>query len=107
MIAQETYPHVPGHKVHGPSLAAARATEPVAGRLRQQVKEALACGPLTADECAAELGESILSIRPRFSELLALGEIEDAGDRRRNSSGRKATVWRLAVNRSQPELFIL
>jgi hypothetical protein len=48
----------------------------------------------TADECAGYLGETILSIRPRFSELRAFGLIEDTGDRRLNDSGRRATVWR-------------
>jgi predicted ArsR family transcriptional regulator len=48
----------------------------------------------TADEIATELGESVLSVRPRVSELRALGEIEETGERRVNESGRRAIVWR-------------
>mgnify|MGYP000322982922 CR=1 FL=1 len=47
---------------------------------------------LTADECAAVLGESVLSIRPRFSELLGAGLIRETGQRRRNASGKMADV---------------
>ena len=42
------------------------------------------------------LGESVLAIRPRFSELRALGQITDTGARRINDSGRSAIVWRAA-----------
>jgi len=35
-----------------------------------------------------------LSIRPRLTELLALGKIADTGETRTNASGKKATVWR-------------
>lgn len=49
---------------------------------------------LTADEVAGRLGMSILSIRPRITELLKLGKIRDSGDRRRNPiSGKRAIVW--------------
>jgi hypothetical protein len=51
---------------------------------------------LTADEAAAAIGISILSIRPRVSELAKLAEITDSGDRRRNQSGKLAIVWREA-----------
>lgn len=48
---------------------------------------------LTADECAIALGKSVLSIRPRFSELKILGLVIDSGRRRSNASGRRAAVW--------------
>jgi len=48
---------------------------------------------LTADEVAGRLGLSILSIRPRITELARLGKVRDSGERRRNGSGRKAIVW--------------
>jgi predicted transcriptional regulator len=50
----------------------------------------------TADEIADELNRSILSIRPRFSELLRQGLIRDTGVRRGNQSGCSAKVWRVA-----------
>ena len=41
-------------------------------------------GGLTADECAGILGEDILSIRPRLSELREKNYIQDSGKRRRS-----------------------
>lgn len=51
-------------------------------------------GELTADEIAADLGYSVLSIRPRVTELGALGLIYDTGITRKNASGRPAIVWK-------------
>jgi hypothetical protein len=53
----------------------------------------VATGPSSPDKMAELLGESILSIRPRFSELLALGRIEDTGERDRNASGKSCKIW--------------
>lgn len=93
-----SYPASPGYKVEGPSKDAAIAMIPVAGTLRDRVFSAIerASNGLTTDECADRLGETVLSIRPRFTELAAKGEIEDTGLRRKNASGRSATVWRVA-----------
>jgi hypothetical protein len=49
----------------------------------------------TADEIAAALNRSILTIRPRVSELNRMGKIADSGVRRKNASGRNAIVWRI------------
>lgn len=46
----------------------------------------------TADECAASLGESILSIRPRCSELLTKGRLCRTGERRKSSEGASQAV---------------
>lgn len=65
-----------------------------AQNLRERVFRALVeRGSMTADECADHLGQSILSIRPRFTELSRLGIIADTGERRANRSGRMAVVW--------------
>jgi predicted ArsR family transcriptional regulator len=48
----------------------------------------------TADELAKLLRRSPLSVRPRLSELKALGKVAATGERRRNESGMTATVWR-------------
>lgn len=91
-----TYPYSPGHKVNGTSQEAARRVAPVAGTLRDKVLLALKLyGPLTPDETAEKLGMSILSIRPRFSELHRLGLIEQTSERRTNDSGHRAEVWRV------------
>lgn len=87
------YPEQAGAKTEGPSHDAARSID--ARALRETVLADLKeRGPSTADECAKRLGRNVLAIRPRFSELVALGTIVDAGERRRNASRRFATVWR-------------
>jgi len=94
--AAETYPHAAGWKEPTTSQDAAASVDTNA--LQQLVRECLrAHGAMTADECAQQLGLSILSIRPRFSELRALGVIVDTGDRHLNRSGKRAMVWSLRV----------
>ena len=88
------YPQAPGAKRDGTSQEAADAITDRAAPLRAAVRAALRADKLTADECAAVLGQSVLSIRPRVTELFKMGEIEDAGERRKNASGRNAIVWR-------------
>jgi predicted Rossmann fold nucleotide-binding protein DprA/Smf involved in DNA uptake len=65
-----------------------------AGNLRDRVLQALRQRPSTADELAGVLGETPFSIRPRVTELAKLGKILETDNRRRNASGRLATVWR-------------
>ena len=77
------------------SLEAADAMFDRAPILRARVLGVLATGNFTADEVAAQLGESVLAIRPRVTELAKDGRIADTGERRKNASGRKAIVWRL------------
>ena len=61
--------------------------------LRESVFQLLKREALTADECATRLGETVLTIRPRVSELNKAGRIVDSGKRRTNVSGKRATVW--------------
>jgi predicted ArsR family transcriptional regulator len=91
------YPQSPGYRQTDTSKAAAESMKPSKAILRAAVLNLLypaLC--VTADEAADILGIDKLSIRPRFSELREEGLIVDTGDRRRNDSGRKAIVWRLA-----------
>lgn len=91
------YPDVPGAKTDGPSLAAANRMRRHDKKLRELALEMLrAEGPLTADEVAARLGRTVLSIRPRISQLNKKGLVIDTGERRLNESGSPATVWRAA-----------
>lgn len=89
------YPASPGFKDRQTSREAAGAIEGRAPTLRDRcagvVRQRGAQG-CTADEAADLLGETILSIRPRFTELLRLGFIKDSGERRANASGRRAKV---------------
>lgn len=87
------YPEVAGSKATGTSAQAAESVD--AATLRESARWYLRhYGPMTADECANRMGESVLSIRPRFSELAAKAQIIDTGERRENASGRRAVVWR-------------
>ena len=88
-----TYPTTPGFKASGTSQDAALEIKPHAQNLREGCLRELAAASLTADEVANRLDSSILAIRPRISELKALGQIMDSGMRRPNSSGHKAVVW--------------
>ena len=93
------YPASPGYKEPTTSRAAARAASSRSDEVRERVYAAiLAAGPdgLTADEAAARIGESILSVRPRMTELgpLHARRVEKTGARRRNESGCSASVWR-------------
>lgn len=91
------YPRAPGAKASGTSKEAAAAIAGRVARLRDDVVVILRRhGPKTADEVAALLGESVLSVRPRMTELRQLGRVEQFGERRTNASGQSAWVWRLA-----------
>jgi len=91
-----TYPYQPGHTDHDTSKAASDSMESPAILLRDECLNALMFQSMTADEAAVFLGKSILSIRPRFTELFNIGLIRDTGGRRKNASGRFAKVWGLA-----------
>lgn len=95
------YPHRAGSKEPTTSREAADRIEAKgrARRLRDAVLGAFELGwQGTADELADRLGESILSVRPRLSELHKQGWLEHAGTRHRNASGASAHVWKLATS---------
>jgi predicted transcriptional regulator len=88
------YPEAPGAQDRDTSRAAADDIAPTAPQLRARALAVLErSNGLTADEVAGRLGLSILSIRPRLTELSRLGSVRDSGERRRNHSGKKAIVW--------------
>jgi predicted ArsR family transcriptional regulator len=95
-----TYPVAAGFK--GPAETGRQAAQSIdAGTLRARVLAELSNGPGTADEIAFRLRVDKLSIRPRCSELAAMGKIEDSGVRRENSSGRRAVVWQIAATQQR------
>lgn len=88
------YPHTPGAQDRDTSHAAADHAAETAPQLRARALSVLEhSNGLTADEVAGRLGLSILSIRPRLTELSRLGKVRDSGLRRPNASGRNAIVW--------------
>jgi len=83
------------------SADAARKIEDRAQTLREHAFSLIAnyslipyYGGLIADEVAGLMGEDILAIRPRVSELVKMGAIEDTGRRRLNQRGNSQRVWR-------------
>ena len=89
-----SYPHHPGSQERETSRAAADAVAERAPHLRARALAVIErSNGLTADEVAGRLGLSILSIRPRMTELARLGRVRDSGARRPNASGKKAIVW--------------
>ncbi len=63
-------------------------------KVRGEVLSYLEDHEATADEIAYVLKYSILTVRPRVSELNKMNLIVDCGLRRANTSGRMAIVWR-------------
>lgn len=91
------YPASPGFKEPTTSKDAARAVSASAPLIREKVFAAIreaGLHGLTPDETAAKIGESILAVRPRFSELAKAQRIVETGERRRNESGLRAKAWR-------------
>jgi hypothetical protein len=89
-----SYPDGPGFKARDTAQAAAEDAAETATLLRARALAVLErSNGLTADEVAGRMGASILSIRPRISELTRLGKVRDSGERRLNVSGKSAVVW--------------
>ena len=101
--ARRRYPSHAGYKAAGTSQEAAQAIEGsgAAARLRTAVLGFYARQSGTPDECAAALGESILSIRPRCSELCSQGRLYRTGERRRSSEGRAQNVLAMSPARER------
>ncbi len=91
------YPDEPGAKGQdGTSQDAAEAIAPTVSRLRRiAIRSIGRLGEATPLEAVAISGVTRESLQPRFSELRAMGLIEPTGARRRNPSGKSASVLRL------------
>lgn len=89
------YPNTPGAQARDTSRAAAAGIAKAAPHIREQVLEVFErSAGMTADECAGRMGLSILTVRPRVTELSRLGKLRDSGTRRKNTlSGKSAIVW--------------
>ena len=92
------YPHQPGARDRDTSEEAAETVAKQSTILRARALDEIErIVGLTADDVAGRMGMSILSIRPRVTELSRLGKVRDSGARRPNASGRRAIVW-AAIN---------
>lgn len=93
------YPRQAGHQGTDTSKAAAAKLNKggKAALMREAVMQQYAGGEeLTPDECAERMGLSVLSVRPRCTELKALELLVDTGKRRKNESGSSAAVLKQA-----------
>lgn len=93
------YPNEPGWKEPTTSRDAARQVAGDAALLRERVFTAIAAAGargITADQAAAAVERSVLSVRPRVTELAKADppRITPTGERRANESGMSARVWR-------------
>jgi hypothetical protein len=101
------YPQVAGFKGprDGTAAEAAEKITPSLSYFRQLVLDeygAIAPEGATADEIALRLKLSILTVRPRVSELGRMNLIIQTIERRKNASGMSARVWKLAPAAVQP-----
>jgi predicted transcriptional regulator len=93
MNATQPYPDHPGAQGDATSQEAADKVAPEAGTVREACLRILkALGPMTADEVATQLGLSVLTVRPRITELKRKGLARSTADRRENVSGMSAVV---------------
>lgn len=91
-----SYPQAAGHRGSDTSRAAAESIP--AHIIRGKVLKVYELrGPCTADEVAEALHMSVLTVRPRVTELKAMGKLVDTRLRRPNKSGRKAAVLKAVV----------
>ena len=83
--------------------AAAHKVAPhVVGRRLQAIQALYALGGEgIGEQIARAAGLSILSIRPRLTELLEMQLIEDAGTVRKNTFGNNETVWNITEEGKQ------
>ena len=97
-MSASNYPESPGAKDRDTSHEAAAAIADETSLLRARALTTLKRhGALTADEVASHMGETVLSVRPRITELSQLGQVRDSGERRPNISGRNAIVWKVTA----------
>lgn len=85
----------PASSAPGTSEDAAKAIKPRVADIHRRILAAIELCAMTPDQCAEALSMTVLAVRPRFTELSAWKLIEKTGERRKNSSGQKANVYRL------------
>lgn len=99
--SRKIYPAVPATGRTDTSYDAACQVDAKTWMLR--VLKAVRERPSTMSEVAEAYGVSVLTTRPRSSQLKALGFIQDSGQRRKNQFGRNETVYEACPE--QAELF--
>ena len=93
----DKYPHKAGHRGHRNSIISAKETNKKLSRLKKQILIELYKNPkgLIGSELSDILKVSILTIRPRTTELKILGLITDTEQDRKNDGGKPEAVFKL------------
>lgn len=92
------YPLAPGFKEDTTSKAAAKHAAKTFDTVKDKVLREIEARASTADEVAAVLALTVLTVRPAVTSLFKTNKIEPVpGVTRPNESGRDAKVWRLKV----------
>lgn len=93
------YPHAAGHKgtIETGKLAADAFRSKLAPRRAEVIEHLRQNGPATAEDIAEATGRHWYVVRPRISELKALGLVIDTGLRRETPLGGFTAVVRLST----------
>jgi predicted ArsR family transcriptional regulator len=91
-----SYPNTAGFKGRVETgRAGAEHANATLGRRRAEALEALkALGEASADQVAEKIGRHWFHVRPRFSEMKALGYVQDTGRRVATGLGGNTVVYR-------------
>lgn len=94
---KEQYPYKAGHRGVRTSISAANETNKKISRLHKQVLLELARNPkgLTGSELSNLTKVSILTIRPRTTELKLQGLIIDSESTKKNENGKPEIIYKL------------
>ena len=93
----DKYPHKAGHRGHRNSIISANETNKKLSRLKKQILIELYKNPkgLIGSELSDILKVSILTIRPRTTELKAQGLILDSEKSKKNDNGKPEIIYKL------------
>ena len=94
---KDKYPHQAGHRGHRNSITSAKATNKILSRTKKQILIELYKHPkgLTGSELSDLTGVTILTIRPRTSELKLLNLIIDTEKNKNNEGGKPESIYKL------------
>ena len=94
---RDKYPHQAGHRGHRNSIVSANHTNKTLSRTKKQILIELYKHPkgLTGSELSDLTGVTILTIRPRTSELKLLNLIVDTEKNKNNDGGKPESIYKL------------
>tara|TARA_R110000787_G_scaffold274668_1_gene382737 strand:+ start:127 stop:537 length:411 start_codon:yes stop_codon:yes gene_type:complete len=96
-MSKDKYPYKAGHRGHRNSIVSANHTNKILSRTKKQILIELYKHPkgLTGSELSDLTGITILTIRPRTSELKLLNLIIDTEKNKNNDGGKPESIYKL------------